>query len=223
MIAEYVQQIPIWAIPILAAIVFHEVAHGWVAFRLGDPTAARMGRLTLNPISHIDLFGTVILPLLLVIAHAPFLFGYAKPVPVNFQNLRNPKRDMIWVALAGPATNIILALVSYLLLKILVSLDLPRDGSLASIVVIPLIYMLHASARINIVLAVFNTFPIPPLDGGRVLVGLLPEPYSSAVARVEPYGFLIIVVLLMSHLLDAVLSPLVRLVDLFLRLMVGLA
>lgn len=223
MIAEYVQQISIWAIPILAAIVFHEVAHGWVAFRLGDPTAARMGRLTLNPISHIDLFGTVILPLLLVIAHAPFLFGYAKPVPVNFQNLRNPKRDMIWVALAGPATNIILALVSYLLLKILVSLDLPRDGSLASTIVIPLIYMLHASARINIVLAVFNTFPIPPLDGGRVLVGLLPEPYSTTVARVEPYGFLIIVVLLMSHLLDAVLSPLVHLVHLFLRLMVGLA
>lgn len=223
MIAEYVQQISIWAIPILAAIVFHEVAHGWVAFRLGDPTAARMGRLTLNPISHIDLFGTVILPLLLVIAHAPFLFGYAKPVPVNFQNLRNPKRHMIWVALAGPATNIILALVSYLLLKILVSLDLPRDGSLASIVVIPLIYMLHASASINIVLAVFNTFPIPPLDGGRVLVGLLPEPYSTTVARVEPYGFLIIVVLLMSHLLDAVLSPLVHFVHLFLRLMVGLA
>ena len=223
MIAEYVQRISIWAIPILAAIVFHEVAHGWVAFRLGDPTAARMGRLTLNPISHIDLFGTVILPLLLVIAHAPFLFGYAKPVPVNFQNLRNPKRDMIWVALAGPATNIILALVSFLLLKILVSLDLPRDASLASTVVIPLIYMLHASASINIVLAVFNTFPIPPLDGGRVLVGLLPEPYSTTVARVEPYGFLIIVVLLMSHLLDAVLSPLVHLVHLFLRLMVGLA
>jgi len=223
MIAEYVQRISIWAIPILAAIVFHEVAHGWVAFRLGDPTAARMGRLTLNPISHIDLFGTVILPLLLVIAHAPFLFGYAKPVPVNFQNLRNPKRHMIWVALAGPATNILLALVSYLLLKILVSLDLPRDGSLASIVVIPLIYMLHASASINIVLAVFNTFPIPPLDGGRVLVGLLPEPYSTTVARVEPYGFLIIVVLLMSHLLDAVLSPLVHFVHLFLRLMVGLA
>ena len=223
MIAEYVQRISIWAIPILAAIVFHEVAHGWVASRLGDPTAARMGRLTLNPISHIDLFGTIILPLLLVIAHAPFLFGYAKPVPVNFQNLRNPKRDMIWVALAGPATNIILALVSYLLLKILVSLELPRDGSLASIVVIPLIYMLHASARINIVLAVFNTFPIPPLDGGRVLVGLLPEPYSTTVARVEPYGFLIIVVLLMSHLLDAVLSPLVNFVHLFLRLMVGLA
>ncbi len=223
MIAEYVQQISIWAIPILAAIVFHEVAHGWVAFRLGDPTAARMGRLTLNPISHIDLFGTVIIPLILVIANAPFLFGYAKPVPVNFQNLRNPKRDMIWVALAGPATNIILALVSYLLLKILVSLDLPRDGSLASTIVIPLIYMLHASARINIVLAVFNTFPIPPLDGGRVLVGLLPEPYSTTVARVEPYGFLIILVLLMSHLLVAVLFPLVRLVQLFRRLRVGLA
>jgi len=223
MVAEYVQRISIWAIPILAAIVFHEVAHGWVAFRLGDPTAARMGRLTLNPISHIDLFGTVIFPLILVIARAPFLFGYAKPVPVNFQNLRNPKRDMIWVALAGPATNIILAFVSFLLLKILISLDLPADGSLASTIVIPLIYMLHASASINIVLAVFNTFPIPPLDGGRVLVGLLPEPYSTTVARVEPYGFLIILVLLMSHLLDAVLFPLVRFVDLFLRLIVGLA
>jgi Zn-dependent protease len=223
MVAEYVQQISIWAIPILAAIVFHEVAHGWVAFRLGDPTAARMGRLTLNPISHIDLFGTVIIPLLLIVAHAPFLFGYAKPVPVNFQNLRNPKKDMIWVALAGPATNIILAFVSFLLLKILISLDLPRDGSLVSTIVIPLEYMLHASTRINIVLAVFNTFPIPPLDGGRVLVGLLPEPHSSTVARIEPYGFLIILVLLMSHLLDAVLFPLVRVVDLFLRLMVGLA
>ncbi len=223
MVAEYVQQISIWAIPILAAIVFHEVAHGWVAFRLGDPTAARMGRLTLNPISHIDLFGTVIFPLLLIVAHAPFLFGYAKPVPVNFQNLRNPKKDMIWVALAGPATNIILAFVSFLFLKILVSLDLPRDGSLVSTIVIPLIYMLRASASINIVLAVFNTFPIPPLDGGRVLVGLLPEPYSTTVARVEPYGFLIILVLLMSHLLDAVLFPMVRFVHLFLRLMVGLA
>ena len=223
MVAEYVQQISIWAIPILAAIVFHEVAHGWVAFRLGDPTAARMGRLTLNPISHIDLFGTVIFPLLLIVAHAPFLFGYAKPVPVNFQNLRNPKKDMIWVALAGPATNIILAFVSFLLIKILVTLDLPRDGSLVSTIVIPLIYMLRASASINIVLAVFNTFPIPPLDGGRVLVGLLPEPYSTTVARVEPYGFLIILVLLMSHLLDAVLFPMVRFVHLFLRLMVGLA
>ena len=223
MVAEYVQQISIWAIPILAAIVFHEVAHGWVAFRLGDSTAARMGRLTLNPISHIDLFGTVIFPLLLIVAHAPFLFGYAKPVPVNFQNLRNPKKDMIWVALAGPATNIILAFVSFLFLKILVSLDLPRDGSLVSTIVIPLIYMLRASASINIVLAVFNTFPIPPLDGGRVLVGLLPEPYSTTVARVEPYGFLIILVLLMSHLLDAVLFPMVRFVHLFLRLMVGLA
>lgn len=223
MVAEYVQQISVWAIPVLIAIVFHEVAHGWVAFRLGDPTAARMGRLTLNPISHIDLFGTVIFPLLLIVAHAPFLFGYAKPVPVNFLNLRNPKKDMVWVALAGPATNIILAFVSFLLLKILLSLELPRDGSLASFIVEPLSYMLQASASINIVLAVFNTFPIPPLDGGRVLVGLLPEPHSTTVARVEPYGFLIILVLLMSHLLDAVLFPMVRMVDLVLRLMVGLA
>lgn len=223
MVAEYVQQISIWAVPVLVAIVFHEVAHGWVAYRLGDPTAARMGRLTLNPISHIDLFGTIIFPLMLILARAPFLFGYAKPVPVNFFNLRNPKKDMVWVALAGPATNLILAFVSFLLLKIILSLELPKDGSLVSSVVVPVVYMLHASASINIVLAVFNTFPIPPLDGGRVLVGLLPEPQSSTVARIEPYGFLIILVLLMSHLLDRVLFPLVRFVDLFFRAMVGLA
>ncbi|NIO07821.1 MAG: site-2 protease family protein [Deltaproteobacteria bacterium] len=223
MVAEYVQQICIWAVPVLVAIVFHEVAHGWVAYRLGDPTAARMGRLTLNPISHIDLFGTIIFPLLLILARAPFLFGYAKPVPVNFYNLRNPKKDMVWVALAGPATNLILAFLSYVMLKILFSLDFPRDGSFASSIVVPVIYMLQASASINIVLAVFNIFPIPPLDGGRVLVGLLPEPQSSAVARIEPYGFLIILVLLMSHLLDRVLFPLVSMVNLFFRLMVGLA
>ena len=115
---ETIRQIAIWALPILMAIVFHEVAHGWVAFRLGDPTAARMGRLTLNPISHIDLFGTVLLPLLLIIAHSPFLFGYAKPVPVNFNNLNHPKRDMIWVAIAGPVTNLLLAFGSVLVLKV---------------------------------------------------------------------------------------------------------
>ncbi|OGQ96715.1 MAG: peptidase, partial [Deltaproteobacteria bacterium RIFOXYA2_FULL_55_11] len=200
----------IWALPVLAAIVFHEVAHGWVAYRFGDPTAARMGRLTLNPISHIDLFGTIILPLLLIVARSPFLFGYAKPVPVNFYNLNHPKRDMIWVALAGPLTNILLALGSVLILKFLRALEFSPDSSYAPYllaVLNPVYLMAKNSVVINVVLAVFNAFPIPPLDGGRVLVGVLPEPQSSALARVEPYGFLIILVLLMSHVMDAVMGP----------------
>jgi len=210
MIEETIIRISIWALPVLAAIVFHEVAHGWVANRLGDPTAARMGRLTLNPLAHIDLFGTIILPLLLIVARAPFLFGYAKPVPVNFYNLYHPKRDMIWVALAGPLTNILLALGSVLILKFLGALEFSPDSSYAPYllaVLNPVYLMAKNSVVINVVLAVFNAFPIPPLDGGRVLVGVLPEPQSSALARVEPYGFLIILVLLMSHVMDAVMGP----------------
>ena len=210
MVEETIIRISIWALPVLAAIVFHEVAHGWVAYRFGDPTAARMGRLTLNPISHIDLFGTIILPLLLIVARSPFLFGYAKPVPVNFYNLNHPKRDMIWVALAGPLTNILLALGSVLILKFLRALEFSPDSSYAPYllaVLNPVYLMAKNSVVINVVLAVFNAFPIPPLDGGRVLVGVLPEPQSSALARVEPYGFLIILVLLMSHVMDAVMGP----------------
>jgi Zn-dependent protease len=166
LLEEIIRQIAVWALPVLFAVVLHEVAHGWVANRLGDPTAARMGRLTLNPIAHIDLFGSILIPLLLIVSNAPFLFGYAKPVPVNFYNLRKPKRDMIWVAAAGPITNLMLALG-----------------------------------------AVFNSFPLPPLDGGRVLVGLLPEPHSSTLARIEPFGFLILIVLLMTHALEKVVGP----------------
>lgn len=192
-------QIVTWALPILFAVVLHEVSHGWVAFQLGDPTAARMGRLTLNPISHIDLFGTVLLPLVLIIARSPFLFGYAKPVPVNYFNLKHPKRDMIWVALAGPLTNMVLAFGSVLILKFLYSLNFAPDHVFAQIAA--------KSVFINVVLAVVNIFPVPPLDGGRVLVGLLPEPFSSTVARVEPFGFLIIVLLLVTDTLAAVLGP----------------
>lgn len=210
MIEDTISQISVWALPVLAAIVFHEVAHGWVAYRLGDPTAARMGRLTLNPLSHIDLFGTIILPLLLIVVRAPFLFGYAKPVPVNFYNLNRPKRDMIWVALAGPLTNILLALGSVLILKFLRALEFSPGSSYTPYllaILTPVYLMAQNSLMINVVLAVFNAFPVPPLDGGRVLVGLLPEPQSSAVARIEPYGFLIILLLLMSHAMDAVMGP----------------
>ena len=208
---DTIQQIALWALPVLIAIIFHEVAHGWVAKFLGDPTASRMGRLTLNPLAHVDLFGTILVPLALIIANAPFLFGYAKPVPVNFSNLRKPKRDMVWVALAGPATNLLLALGSILLLKLMLPWfgEAGRDSTFTGLVgfFAPVALMAKNSVLINVVLAVFNAFPLPPLDGGRVLVGLLPEPHSSLVARVEPFGFLIVIVLLMTRTLDRVIGP----------------
>ena len=200
---DTIQQIAIWALPILIAIIFHEVAHGWVANLLGDPTAARMGRLTLNPLAHIDIFGTILVPLALLIANAPFLFGYAKPVPVNFSNLRRPKRDMVWVAFAGPATNILLAVFSVYTLKILGIIG----ADVLPLAIKPLALMAEKSLQINVALAAFNLFPIPPLDGGRVLVGLLPQPYSSLVTRIEPYGFLIILILLMTHTFDLFVGP----------------
>jgi len=168
-----------------------------------------MGRLTLNPISHIDPFGTILLPALLIIVGAPFLFGYAKPVPVNFHNLNHPKRDMIWVALAGPMTNILLAIASVGVLKFV---DPAGNAGLtpSAFFVTPLALMAQSSININVMLAAFNLFPIPPLDGGRVLVGLLPEPYSSILARIEPYGFLIILLLLMTHTLDIFIGPVVH-------------
>jgi Zn-dependent protease len=209
-LVDTIQQIALWALPVLIAIIFHEVAHGWVAYRLGDPTAARMGRLTLNPIAHIDPIGTILLPALLIISNAPFLFGYAKPVPVNFHNLHNPKRDMIWVALAGPVTNLLLALGCIMVLRMGLPLIAPSSHFSSSTLVnflAPLALMAKNGVLINSVLAVFNAFPLPPLDGGRVAVGLLPEPYSSMLARVEPYGFLILIVLLMTRVLDKIVGP----------------
>jgi Zn-dependent protease len=209
-IAPYAQRFAIWAIPILAAVVFHEVAHGYVAYRLGDPTAARMGRLTLNPFAHVDLFGTVILPLLLLFGGAPFLFGYAKPVPVDFLNLRNPRGGMVLVALAGPVTNLLLAGLSALVLRMLLSLPVPDSDFVTSNLVV-IAHMAKASVLMNVGLAVFNLLPLPPLDGGRVATGLLPPSSALALARVEPYGMLIIMALLVSGMLDQLLHPMTTL------------
>ena len=209
-VAPYIQQLSLWAVPILAAVVLHELAHGYVAFRLGDPTAARLGRLTLNPFAHVDLFGTVLLPLILLFTGAPFLFGYAKPVPVNFLNLRNPRRGMVLVALAGPGMNLLLAGLSALAFRSLLSLHMPDNELLTSnLAVIAL--MAKYSVAINVSLAVFNLLPLPPLDGGRAATGLLPRLPALALARLEPYGMLILLMLLMTGLLDHFLRPMTTL------------
>jgi Zn-dependent protease len=212
-VESFVQQLSVWALPVLAAIILHEIAHGLVAYRLGDPTAARMGRLTLNPLPHIDPFGTVLLPLLLIVAHSPFLFGYARPVPVNFANLRNPKRDMVLVAAAGPVTNVVLAVGSALVFNKLVYLQLPAEGALTGMLVAvltPIALMAQNSVIINVVLAVFNLMPILPLDGGRVLAGLLPLRQAIAFSRLEPFGMLIVLMLMATNVVGQVIGPVVH-------------
>jgi Zn-dependent protease len=177
--------ISVWILPLVTAITFHEAAHGFVAHRLGDNTAFALGRVSFNPLKHIDPFGTLMLPALLLLSHSPFLFGYAKPVPVNFRALRNPRTDMVWVALAGPATNIALALVAALAFHAVAYL--PPDAAQW------VVDNLKNALVINVILAVFNMLPIPPLDGGRVAVGLLPRWLAAPLARLEPFGMLILI------------------------------
>lgn len=181
---QLIQTVLIYALPVLFAITIHEAAHGYAARHFGDNTAAMMGRITLNPIKHIDPIGTILMPLMLYFATSgTFLFGYAKPVPVRFDQLRNPKRDMIWVALAGPASNFVQAIFWALVLVMLVGLGQNERFFLE---------MCRAGITVNLVMWAFNLFPLPPLDGGRILVGLLPWKQAQAVARVEPYGFFIV-------------------------------
>ena len=177
--------VSVWVLPLLLAITFHEAAHAFVAYRLGDNTAKELGRVSFNPLKHIDPFGTVILPGVLLMAHSPFLFGYAKPVPVNFRNLNHPRLDMVWVALAGPATNILLALAAATAFHAMPWIPADYAKWTAD--------NLKNTLIINVVLAIFNMLPIPPLDGGRVAVGLLPNFLAYPLARLEPYGMLILI------------------------------
>ena len=189
-IAQTLQTILIYALPVLFSITIHEAAHGYAARHFGDHTASMLGRITLNPLKHIDPVGTILVPALLYFSTSgAFLFGYAKPVPVNFNNLRNPKRDMIWVALAGPASNLVQALLWLALFIVLIGVGMEERFFLQ---------MAKGGVLVNLVMWAFNLFPLPPLDGGRILVGLLPYRSAATLSRVEPYGFFIVLALVLS-------------------------
>ena len=204
----------VWVLPLLIAITFHEAAHGFVAYRLGDDTAKQLGRVSFNPLKHIDPFGTIILPGVLLLSHSPFLFGYAKPVPVNFRNLNHPRLDMVWVALAGPVTNILLALAVGFCFHALPLVPAEAAKWTAN--------NLINAFRINVVLAIFNMLPIPPLDGGRVAVGLLPRPLAYPLSRLEPYGMLILIgLLILLPIIGAQLGLNLDVISAILRTLIG--
>ena len=214
------QKLAIVVPPLLLAITFHEAMHGYAAYRLGDPTAKLKGRLTLNPIAHIDPFGSVLIPAILFLTNAPFLFGWAKPVPVNFFRLRNPKRDMVWVAAAGPLTNLALAAASGIFYQLVLLLAHALPPSAYTFLGF-FKGMAEFSVAINVLLALFNLIPIPPLDGGRILVGLLPRDQAVLVSRVEPYGMFLVVGLVFLNPFG-VMSFLWRFMSLLTRTLLGM-
>jgi len=200
---EFFLKLSIMLVPALMAITCHEVSHGFVADKLGDNTARRMGRLTLNPINHMDIVGTLMVFIIGI--------GWAKPVPVNFNNLRNPKRDMIWVAAAGPITNFSLAFLSAMIMRIIISSTNGVANTPMQMFFEPVVLMLAFSVYINLLLAIFNLIPVPPLDGGRVAVGLLPDRLAAGYSRIEPFGMIVIIILVFfTNAFDYVISPILN-------------
>lgn len=211
--ANLIQTIAIYALPVLFAITVHEAAHGYAARHFGDNTAWMMGRVTLNPAKHIDPMGTIVMPLVLyIVTHGAFLFGYAKPVPVRFGNLRHPRRDMVWVALAGPVANLAQALLWQVLLVLLVAMGVSEPF---------FVEMCQGGVLVNLVMFAFNLFPMPPLDGGRVAVGLLPPRPAMALARLEPWGFFIVMGLVIIDVVNVWwMQPLMALAGGFIELLI---
>ncbi|MGH8401520.1 MAG: site-2 protease family protein [Gammaproteobacteria bacterium] len=197
-----IQKIAIWIIPVLLAVTLHEAAHGWVANRLGDPTARMLGRLTINPLKHIDPIGTVLVPAALLLLHSSFLFGWAKPVPISPRNFKHPRRDMAIVGAAGPMANLLMAVLWCVVARI--SLYLPESTSHVSL---PLALLGVAGIFVNVLLMVFNLLPLPPLDGGRVASGLMPREWARVYDRIEPYGFFILLGLIVFNILGFILWP----------------
>jgi len=219
--ASIVRQLLIAAIPILIAITFHEVAHGFVAYKLGDPTAKMMGRLTLNPLAHIDPIGTIIVPIMLfILSNGTFIFGTAKPVPVNFYNLRHPRRDSALVSAAGPATNVGIAFISILLFILVYKIFLQSPSPfVGQKIIIPLKIMLQYSIAFNIFIAAFNLLPVPPLDGGRIVTSLLPPKHSYQFSKLEPYGILIVLILWFTGIARYIIVPIQELIGLAIRIL----
>ncbi len=209
---EIIQTIAIYALPVIFAITMHEAAHAYAAKYFGDLTAYSQGRMSLNPVRHIDPIGTILIPLALALLHSPFIFGYAKPVPVDFSRLRNPKKQMAWVALAGPLANLVMAFLWMLSYFVLQS---------AGIAEVFFLEVADAGVKINLILFAFNLFPLPPLDGGLIMTSILPSRYAFRFARIEPYGFFIVLGLMMLNLLHYWMKPVMMLAALLLELLIS--